>query len=154
MTVRPPALLLVLPLLACGPEEPQPRNEPPPEAATAPAAAPAPAPPALVPAADTPVVADDATGLRAEIVPPVAIERPSPDWSRFPGGHLPGPGGTYRLRIDERGTVTDVQVVRAGHPEVDAVILETLRRWRFQPATKDGEPVAVSWHMSVNIDVR
>jgi protein TonB len=49
------------------------------------------------------------------------------------------------LLVDERGYVTDAQVVaapggRAGLPEAAQ---EYARRWRYRPATKDGVPVKV-----------
>jgi TonB family protein len=49
------------------------------------------------------------------------------------------------LLVDERGNVTDAQVVsapggRAGLPEAAQ---EYARRWRYRPATKDGVPVKV-----------
>jgi protein TonB len=48
------------------------------------------------------------------------------------------------MRITEQGSVEDVQVERsAGHPDLDESAMEAVRRWRFDPARRDGEPVAV-----------
>ncbi|MCS7235436.1 MAG: energy transducer TonB [Armatimonadota bacterium] len=54
------------------------------------------------------------------------------------------PEGRLRLRLFVRadGTVGDVEVVTpSGEPELDRAAAEALRRWRFQPARRDGQPV-------------
>ena len=49
-----------------------------------------------------------------------------------------------KMRITAQGSVADVQLERsAGHPELDESAMEAVRRWRFNPARRDGEPVAV-----------
>jgi periplasmic protein TonB len=49
-----------------------------------------------------------------------------------------------KMRITEQGSVEDVQVERsAGHPDLDESAMEAVRRWRFDPARRDGEPVTV-----------
>ena len=49
-----------------------------------------------------------------------------------------------KMRITEQGHVEDVQVERsAGHPELDESAMEAVRRWRFEPARRNGEPVAI-----------
>ena len=49
-----------------------------------------------------------------------------------------------KMRITEQGRVEDVQVERsAGHPDLDQSAMEAVQRWRFEPARRSGEPVAV-----------
>ena len=107
----------------------------------APSAAPPPAPAAQ----SAPAAAADV------VVPPRAIESPAPDWSRRPGGRPPANGGDYELQIDASGAVTNVRVVRSGGPETDALVVETFRRWRFEPATRGGVPYAVRWQVSLRV---
>ena len=48
-----------------------------------------------------------------------------------------------KMRITAQGRVEAVQVVRsAGYPELDESAIEAVRRWRFEPARRNGEPVA------------
>src|SRR5215831_9829265 len=48
-----------------------------------------------------------------------------------------------KMRITAQGRVEDVQVVRsAGYPDLDESAMEAVRRWRFEPARRNGEPVA------------
>jgi protein TonB len=47
-----------------------------------------------------------------------------------------------KMRITAQGRVEDVRVVRsAGYPELDESAIEAVRRWRFEPARHNGEPV-------------
>ncbi len=51
--------------------------------------------------------------------------------------------------LDEKGSVTDVKVVKSLHPDLDESAIATLRKWQFAPATLDGTPVPVL--ISVNL---
>ena len=49
-----------------------------------------------------------------------------------------------KMHITEQGRVEEVQVERsAGHQELDQAAMEAVRRWRFEPARRTGEAVAV-----------
>ena len=49
-----------------------------------------------------------------------------------------------KMRITAQGQVEDVQVeCSAGHHDLDQSALEAVRRWRFEPARRGSEPVAV-----------
>jgi protein TonB len=49
-----------------------------------------------------------------------------------------------KIRITAQGYVEDMQVERsAGYPELDQSAIEAVRRWRFEPARRDGASVAV-----------
>ena len=57
-----------------------------------------------------------------------------------------------RIDIDARGVPTDVQVVeRSGDRDraFDRAAIEAARQWRFQPATRNGEPVAATVRLPV-----
>jgi protein TonB len=49
--------------------------------------------------------------------------------------------------VDETGTVTKVRVLKSKpkdyQPFVDAAV-EAVRQWRYEPATKNGEPVGIT----------
>jgi protein TonB len=67
------------------------------------------------------------------------------------------PEGRLRLRLFVRadGTVGDVEVVTpSGEPELDRAAAEALRRWRFQPARRDGEPVDSYYLVWVTFELR
>ena len=107
--------------------------------------------PAAVQPADVPPQPSESGG--ATYRPPELLSRPSHDWLRFPGGHVPGPAGLYAARIDASGKVVEARVVRAGHPRVDELAVEALRSWRFKPATKDGVAVESEYTVTININL-
>ncbi len=81
------------------------------------------------------------------------------------GSQLTGPGAGYqtiprypesarrvgaqgttvlRVRVLADGSVGEIVVDRsAGHADLDAAAVSAVRRWRFEPARRGGEPVAV-----------
>ena len=49
-----------------------------------------------------------------------------------------------KIRIQEDGAVGDVVVSKsAGHASLDQAAVDAIRRWRFEPARRDGRPVQV-----------
>jgi protein TonB len=45
--------------------------------------------------------------------------------------------------IGTDGVVRDLRIVRSGGPKLDRIALETVKKWRYQPAALDGVPVPV-----------
>jgi protein TonB len=59
-----------------------------------------------------------------------------------------GEQGTVRLdvHVGTDGGVIDVQVRQSsGSPSLDRAATDAVRKWRFKPATVDGQPVA-EWY--------
>lgn len=129
---------------------------------TAPAVAastPAPAPPAAAAAGPTTPVAPPAAAAAApaaslpaptvtEIViyseadalvqPPVDVQRRLPPWSPPPALARMAFRGALEVIIDETGGVASASIVESVHPIYDTSLVEAARRWRFQPATREG----------------
>jgi len=55
-------------------------------------------------------------------------------------------------RIDERGNVRDVRVVRGVSAAIDRAIVDAVSCWKFHPATRRGRPVAVRYVLTVNVE--
>lgn len=151
---------------------------PPPPAATQPAPpAPAPtqvvAPPPVV-ATPTPAPAIRTVETPPPVVAPVAVaapvSRPGPATEAvvppdFAGDQLGNAAPRYpvdsrrrreqgtvivRVTVGASGTAGDCRVRQSsGHERLDKAALDTVCRWRFQPATRGGQPV--SWPMDVPI---
>ncbi|NDK37508.1 TonB family protein [Pseudoxanthomonas gei] len=123
-------------------------------------------PPPAPAATETPVIADDtasAPAVRADrpaAVKPQAKPKPTPAVTRdpsplasnqqpkYPGQALrSGVEGSVsvRIEVDATGTPTDVKVVeRSGERsrDLDRAVLDAARKWRFEPAMKNGKAVA------------
>jgi len=56
------------------------------------------------------------------------------------------------LILDAEGRLRDIRVVRGLGMGLDEKAVEAIRQWRFQPATRDGQPVAVL--ISVEVSFR
>ena len=75
--------------------------------------------------------------------PPMAKYAPEPDMSdearkaRYQGTVV------VRVVIDKNGLVSRISVVRVLGMGLDAQAVSAVRNWRFQPATREGQPVAV-----------
>ena len=50
-----------------------------------------------------------------------------------------------KVKVSETGSVESVQVEEGveGHTELDEAAVEAVKQWSFEPAQKDGEPVAI-----------
>jgi TonB family protein len=57
---------------------------------------------------------------------------------------------TLSLVVDTNGQPTDVQVVGPLGHGLDEKAVEAVKQWRFRPAMKDGNPVAVKINVQVN----
>jgi TonB family protein len=53
------------------------------------------------------------------------------------------------LTIDHEGLPQNIQVKRSIYPSLDQSAVECVRKWRFEPAMKDGQPVS----MFINVEV-
>ncbi len=53
------------------------------------------------------------------------------------------------LVIDREARVREVKVVRAVHPELERLAIDSVRTWQFNPATRDGVPVDVIFNVAV-----
>ena len=76
-------------------------------------------------------------------VPPTPIVTAMPNVS---SALTANPGEVQlRIEINEFGFVTDARVSKSTNPLLNEPCLEALRRWRFQPAQKDGVAISASF---------
>jgi periplasmic protein TonB len=82
--------------------------------------------------------------------PPVPVRTVAP---KFPDEmRRQGNSGivTVSCLIDEKGNVMDPKIVKASNDAFSEPAIEALKKWKFKPAKKDGEAVAIR----VNIPVQ
>lgn len=85
--------------------------------------------------------------------PPVPVRTVAP---KFPDAmRRDGTSGlvTVSCLIDEKGNVTEPKVVKATNDAFSEPALEALKKWKFKPAKKDGEAVAIRVNIPVQFNV-
>jgi TonB family protein len=76
--------------------------------------------------------------------PPVPIYKPDPPYNPQARRHKIQGRATLRIEIDAQGNVSSVQEVsKPLGDELDEQAIETVKTWKFKPATLDGVPVPV-----------
>jgi TonB family protein len=104
-----------------------------------------PPPPVESPATRTPAAADTET-------PPVAINQQMPPWlppdSQSRRGSF---SGVVRVRIGADGRVEDAEILSSIHMLYDPVLLRAARNWVYQPARRNGVPIASEVNVQVNL---
>lgn len=85
----------------------------------------------------------------ADVTAPVPVYRPEPEISEQSRVQKRSGIVTLTAIIRNDGRVGDVKITGGYDPEFDAAALKALKQWTFDPARKDGVPVAVK----VNIEV-
>jgi protein TonB len=58
------------------------------------------------------------------------------------------------LVVGPDGRAHDIRIVKGLGVTLDTSAVETVEKWRFQPGTKDGQPVNVSAQIQVNFRMR
>lgn len=84
-----------------------------------------------------------------EVTAPVAIEKAQPAYPEEARKDKLQGKVVLRLAIDDQGTVDGVEVVD-GLPGLTEAAVEAARAWRFRPALRHGEPVAVLYVVTIN----
>jgi protein TonB len=89
-----------------------------------------------------------------DVIPPVALDQRMPVW------RLPEPlrdralVGRLEILIDEAGTVQEAKLAKPIWPSLDGILLEAAKRWRYQPARRQGQPVRYRRLIEINVDSR
>ena len=88
------------------------------------------------------------------VKPPKAVNTPEPNYSeearhaRYQGNVM------MRIVIDTSGSVTDIRIERALGKGLDENAVEAVKKWKFSPATRDGQPVSVSMMTEISFNLR
>jgi TonB family protein len=90
------------------------------------------------------------------VVTPKAIENPGPSAERIAetaAAKEKRSGATHvGYCVDAAGTTANVKVLEPFEPEFDALAVETVKGWTFEPATRDG--VSYQHCTDVRIELR
>ena len=89
--------------------------------------------------------------LGSGVPPPKSVYAPNPLYDDHARKKK---NGTVILAmiVTAEGTVRDVKVIKSLDPGLEKQAIAAVRTWKFEPATKDGKPVAV--HLKTESDFR
>ena len=87
-----------------------------------------------------------------DVTPPVVMAQPIPAWTFTPYAPNRVFSGTLELVIDEKGSVETVVLTDPVWPPYDLALLQAAKRWQYQPAVKQGNPVRFKRILVINID--
>jgi len=88
--------------------------------------------------------------LGKDMTPPHPLSTPDPDYpAAARKAKIEGIAVVF-LVVDKSGGATEVRVKRPVGFGLDDQAVETVRHWTFQPAERNGEPVAVIMHVEVS----
>jgi TonB family protein len=88
------------------------------------------------------------------ITAPKAISMPQPEYTDQARRKKIDGTVLLSLVVSADGTVRDPAVTRSLDKGLDKQALETVKKWKFEPATKDGQPVAVRIDVEVSFRIR
>jgi TonB family protein len=83
------------------------------------------------------------------VTPPRPIYNPAPSWSDT--SRKLGIQGAVIIGgyVGVDGRFHDARILRSLHPSVDADALEGIKTWKFEPCTKEGQPVNCELKMEI-----
>jgi len=77
------------------------------------------------------------------IKPPKATSTPDPKYPDLPQDAEPKGTVVLLIGVNAKGHVGAVRVLRSDEAAFEQTAVETVKKWKFKPAEKDGHPVAV-----------
>jgi TonB family protein len=97
--------------------------------------------------------APGAVHVGGDVKAPVAIKRVEPIYPNAAREARIIGFVVLEVLIDKTGAVTDVAVIK-DVPGLSDAAIDAVRQWIFQPATKNGEPVDVIFHLTISFRLR
>jgi TonB family protein len=77
------------------------------------------------------------------VKPPRAIHSPPPEYPKEARKERREGTVVIKLVVGANGLPRDISVDRPLSPDLDKAAMDAVKKWKFAPGTKDGEPVGV-----------
>lgn len=98
-------------------------------------------------------VAVKPTHLPENTKPPVPTYHVDPEYPNDLRKQKPQGIVTLEIWIEVNGSVGEIRILRAPHPELAEVAVATVKQWKFKPATENGKPIECIINVAVNFRV-
>jgi TonB family protein len=84
------------------------------------------------------------------VTPPHATYAPDPQYPKKESKARHRGAVVLELVVDPEGLPRDITVSSPLSPEFDKAAIDAVRKWKFSPAAKDGNPIATQIKVEVN----
>ena len=95
------------------------------------------------PSQETQDIVYDLDHVRPDVTAPKAVYTPNPEYTDRARRQKIRGSVVLSIVITDKGVVRGAKVVTGLDKDLDKQALKAVGAWRFEPATKDGKPVAV-----------
>ncbi len=105
----------------------------------------------------SPIEEENRTESGPKLVPnhgPVAIFAPSPIIPSYLQNRELNTNVVIDFYVNSQGTATPRLVGSSGEEELDAIALETIKKWQFRPAEKDHKPIDAKVRLRITFEVK
>jgi TonB family protein len=85
-----------------------------------------------------------------DVAPPVKITSPPPQYTEIARKARVQGVVIIEAIIDKQGNVTNVKILKSLPMGLDTAAAVAVKKWKFEPATLNGKPVAVIYNLTVN----
>ena len=99
--------------------------------------------PAQDPPQESQAIVYDLDHVRPDVTAPKAVYTPNPEYTDRARRQKIRGSVVLSIVVTDKGLVRDAKVVTGLDNDLDRQALKAVGAWRFEPATKDGKPVAV-----------
>lgn len=98
--------------------------------------------------------ANQAVAITDDITPPRLTEVASPDYTAEAKKKKIEGTVTLAIVVNKKGDVVDAKVVKGIGYGLDENAIIAVKEWKYKPAEKDGEPVAVKMEVTMDFYLR
>jgi protein TonB len=85
-----------------------------------------------------------------DVQPPVKVVAPPPQYTEIARKARIQGVVIVEAIIDKQGNVTNVKILKGLPMGLDTAAADAVKKWKFEPATLNGKPVAVIYNLTVN----
>lgn len=96
----------------------------------------------------------EGTRVEGDVKAPVVTSRVEPEYDAAYRGARIGGRVILVAHFRKDGAIEDPRVLVSAAPELDMAAVQAVRQWKFRPATRNGEPLDVIFHVTIDFKPR